>query len=134
MANVLLVDDDPVLLTLLAKMLRRQGHAVTEAGGGLPGLAAAQTQHFDLIITDLMMPDLDGLALTRRLRAEPSCAGTVILLVTSGLEGPDPAAARAAGADAWAAKPLNAERLVHLTTCLLAGHARLVLPPLPEGL
>lgn len=133
MANLLLVDDDPVLLALLAKLLRRQGHAVVEAGGGLAGLAAARAAHFDLIITDLMMPDLDGQALTRALRAEPSCAGTVIVLVTSGVEGPDPAAARAAGADAWAAKPLNAERLARLTSGWLAGGVRPVAPPLPEG-
>jgi CheY-like chemotaxis protein len=121
MPNLLLVDDDLVLLTLLGKLLRRLGHRVTEANHGAAALEAVGREHFDLIITDLMMPDIDGLALIRRLRAEPHCVQTVILLVTSSLEGPDPASARAAGADAWAAKPLNYERLAALTTRLLAG-------------
>lgn len=132
MANLLIVDDDPVLLALLAKLLRRLGHAVTAAGGGAEALAAAQAEHFDLIITDLMMPDIDGFALTRALRTEPNCAGTLILLVTSGLDGPDPAAAQAAGADAWAAKPLNLDRLAALTTRILAGGIRPA-TKLPEG-
>jgi len=134
MANLLLVDDDPVLLALLGKLLRRQGHAVREVGGGLAALALAGAQHFDLIITDLMMPDMDGYQLTRGLRAEPTCAATLVLLVTSCLEGPDPAAALAAGADAWACKPLNAERLADLTTQLLAGGGQLAPQPLAEGL
>ncbi len=134
MANLLLVDDDPVLLALLGKLLRQQGHGVTEAGGGLAALALAGARHFDLIITDLMMPDMDGYALTRALRAAPANADSLVLLVTSCLEGPDPAAALAAGADAWACKPLNAERLADLTNQLLAGGGRPVLRTLAEGL
>ena len=124
MAHILLVDDDPVLLGLLGKLLQRQGHAVTAALGGPAGLAAAREQPapaFDLVLTDLRMPDLDGYDLTRALRAEPATAAAVILLVSSNLEGPDPAAARAAGADAWAAKPLYAERLAGLIQRLLTG-------------
>ncbi|MCC7361722.1 MAG: response regulator [Anaerolineales bacterium] len=124
MANILLVDDDPVLLALLGKLLRRLGHAVTAADGGRAGLAAAREPGgpaFDLVLTDLRMPDLDGYDLIRALRTEGATAAAVILLVSSHLEGPDPELARAAGADAWAAKPLHAERLGGLIQRLLAG-------------
>lgn len=138
MANLLIVDDDPVLLALLGKLLRQQGHSVTAADGGAEALAVAQAQCFDMVITDLMMPDMDGYALVRELRAGSACADSLILLVTFGLHGPDPATALAAGADAWAPKPLNAQRLAGLTSELLAAGRKPVLAgpavSLAEGL
>jgi CheY-like chemotaxis protein len=137
MANLLIVDDDPVLLALLRKLLTQQGHAVTPAEGGAAALAIARDQCFDLIMTDLMMPDMDGYALVQALRAGSACAKSLILLVTFGLHGPDPEAAMTAGADAWAAKPINAARLATLVADLLAGKPHRPMTPihtLPEGL
>jgi two-component system chemotaxis response regulator CheY len=111
MARLLLVDDDPVLLGLMAKLLGRAGHTVVEAGSGAEGLARAAGEAFDLIISDVMMPDLDGYALTRQLRANPATRHIPVLLLTSRLQGPDEALSRSAGADGQGVKTVNVARL-----------------------
>src|SRR3989338_4237045 len=104
MANLLLVDDDPILLDLLARLLRGKGHTVTRANNGAECLTLAAREKFDLIITDVMMPDFDGYELTRRLRAAPETKDTLVLIFTARLQGPDREAALAAGADGYAMK------------------------------
>ena len=126
MAKLLLVDDDPVLLNLLGRLLRRAGHEVTEAGGGEEGLALARAarEPFDVVVTDVMMPGLDGFELTRRLRADPATREVLVLVVTSGLHGTDPAQARLAGADGADIKTVNVARLNEKIEALLAERAR----------
>lgn len=121
MANLLLVDDDPVLLDLIARLLRRAGHVVTPAANAREGLALAQTQPYDVIITDVMMPDTDGYAFTKQLRACLPAAQTRILIFTARLQGPDQALAREAGADAQMMKTVNVERLNTMIESLLTG-------------
>lgn len=128
MAKILLVDDDPVLLTLLGKLLRNVGHAVTEAQTGEEGLALATQESFDLIITDVMMPDLDGYQLTQRLRQHPATRDALILIVTSRLYGPDPDLALLAGADGYDMKTVNMGRLNQKIEELLAARAAQPLP------
>ncbi len=120
MAKLLLVDDDPILLTLLAKLLRHRGHTVSEAVSGEECLARATAEKFDLIMTDVMMPDMDGYQLTQQLRAHPAARDTAILIVTASLEGPDQEIARAAGADGYDVKTVNMSRLNETIESLLA--------------
>lgn len=126
MAKLLLVDDDPVLLNLLGRLLRRAGHEVTEANNGEECLALARAarEPFDVIVTDVMMPGLDGFELTRRLRADPATREVLVLVVTSGLHGTDPAQARLAGADDADIKTVNVARLNEKIEALLAARAR----------
>lgn len=119
MAHILLVDDDPVLSSLLARLVRRLGHTIVLAGSGAEGLALAAAQPFDLIITDVMMPDLDGYELTHALRAQPATRETRILIFTSRLQGPDADLALAAGADGYVMKTVNLDRLNAAITQLL---------------
>lgn len=119
MAHILLVDDDPVLSSLLARLVRRLGHTLVLAGSGAEALALAAAQPFDLIITDVMMPDQDGYELTRALRAQPATRETRILIFTSRLQGPDADLALAAGADAYVMKTVNLDRLNAAITQLL---------------
>jgi two-component system, sensor histidine kinase ChiS len=119
MANLLLVDDDPVLLDLIARLLRRAGHVVSLANHAAEGLALAQAQPFDVIITDVMMPETDGYAFTRQLRAQLPSTQTRIVIFTARLQGPDKALAREAGADACLMKTVNIERLNTLIESLL---------------
>jgi CheY-like chemotaxis protein len=120
MARLLLVDDDPVLLRLLSKILSRAGHTITLAESGPACLAIAAQQPFDLIITDVMMPEMDGFALAQALRLKPELACVRILVFTSRLHGPDPELARRAGADGWAMKTVQPEHLLQLVNQLLA--------------
>lgn len=119
MAKLLLVDDDPVLLDLIARLLRRVGHTVVAANNAAEGLALAQTQPFEVIITDVMMPDTDGYEFTKQLRARLPSAQTRILIFTARLQGPDKALARGAGADAYMMKTVNIERLSAMIESLI---------------
>lgn len=120
MAHLLLVDDDDALRRILARLLSRAGHTVVEAPDAAGALACVAREAFDAILADVMMPGLDGYELTRRLRAQPETRTTPILLMTASLHGPDPARARAAGADAHTMKTINPGRLGAAIDALLA--------------
>jgi pilus assembly protein CpaE len=70
--KILFIDDDIDTLKLVGLMLERQGYEIAVASDGLSGLAKAASEQPDLILLDVMMPDLDGFEVTRRLRADPS--------------------------------------------------------------
>jgi len=120
MAKILLVDDDPVLLQLLAKQLENSNHLITRANSGSECLAIAAREKFDLIITDVLMPDFDGYELTRRLRARPGTRDTLIQIFTASLQGPEQDKARLAGADGYAMKSVVVNRLNQQIESLLA--------------
>ena len=68
--SVLVIDDDAMLRSFIVELLKRRGYAVVEAENGLDALAIIGTRRFDLIITDIVMPDMEGLATIRQLRAK----------------------------------------------------------------
>src|ERR671913_433519 len=74
MAHVLLIDDMNLVRGAIGAILTRAGHAVTEAAGGEAGISLLQKQHFDLVITDMIMPDQDGsdvLTFLQSMRSHP---------------------------------------------------------------
>ena len=84
MARVLIIDDEAPIVDLLADIVEEHGHAVIRASNGVSGLALARATHPDLIISDVMMPLLDGYALLRALRSEPDLAHISVVLVSAG--------------------------------------------------
>jgi CheY-like chemotaxis protein len=83
MARVLVVDDDVIVRTLLARRLRAAGFLVETAADGRAGLDSARTFGPDIVLTDWMMPEMDGPALVGALRADPALADTSVILITS---------------------------------------------------
>lgn len=83
MSRILVVDDDEILVNTLAAVFRRLGHAVLVALDGETGLACARAGAPDVIILDVMMPDLDGLEVCRRLREHPTTRETPVLMFTA---------------------------------------------------
>lgn len=118
-ASILTVDDSPSLRIAVRIALTGAGYAVTEAGDGTEGLAKAGTQRFDLIITDLNMPRMDGLTMIRELRKSPAQTGVPIIFLTTESEDGLKAQAKAAGATGWLVKPFNAEQLVKVARKVL---------------
>jgi serine/threonine-protein kinase PpkA len=98
MTRLLVVDDDVIVRTLLAQRLRAAGYLVETAADGRAGLALARRFTPAVLLTDRMMPEMDGPALVEALRAEPALAQTYVIL----LAGQDSAST---GADDWLAKP-----------------------------
>lgn len=82
MARILVVDDEPDLRAIMRRLLQRVGHEVLEARNGEIAMELVGESPPDLVVTDLMMPVMDGHELIRRLRAEPSTADLPVLAMT----------------------------------------------------
>ncbi|MBW6438784.1 response regulator [Actinoplanes hulinensis] len=82
MANVLVVDDEPDLRFLHRRILGRAGHEVTEASDGSAALDSVHATPPDLVVTDVMMPIMDGIELIHRLRTDPATASIPILAIS----------------------------------------------------
>jgi two-component system chemotaxis response regulator CheY len=119
-AAILAVDDSASLRQAIKIALSSDGYAVTEAADGSEGLAKATANAFDLIITDLNMPVMDGLTMIRELRAKPAHAGVPILFLTTESDANVKAQAKAAGATGWLTKPFNADQLLAVVSKVLA--------------
>jgi len=110
--SILTVDDSKTIRDMVSFTLKGAGYAVHEAADGTAGLAAAGRQKIDCIITDLNMPGMDGLALTRAIRASAHNRATPVLLLTTEADPAKKAAGREAGATGWLVKPFNPDKLV----------------------
>jgi len=87
MAKILVVDDNAGNRKLLVALLSRDGHVTLEAADGLDGLAAARTGRPQLVISDIIMPSMDGYAFVRQLRADPQLSGTPVIFYTAHYHG-----------------------------------------------
>jgi two-component system alkaline phosphatase synthesis response regulator PhoP len=83
MAKILVVDDDRDIVDIIRYTVSRDNHEVLEASDGNEGLARAKTDKPDLIILDIMMPELDGLATSTRLAAEPATKNIPVIILTA---------------------------------------------------
>ena len=81
--KILIIDDDLDTLRLVGLMLQRQGYQISAATNGQQGLDKALDEEPDLILLDVMMPEMDGYEVTRRLRQNPSAMETPILMLTA---------------------------------------------------
>lgn len=110
--QVLVVDDNPDLRAYVSNILQRQGYQVRTAHNGAVGVELAQTYNPDLIVTDLMMPEVNGLDLIRQIRAEPEMAGIPIVLLTAKVDEETRIESAERGADAYLSKPFNDRELL----------------------
>ncbi|MEO5364095.1 MAG: response regulator [Magnetococcus sp. DMHC-8] len=121
MAHILVVDDDEVMRAFLAAILRHVGHAVLEADNGESGLATLAAAPVDLLITDIFMPEMDGLdLLTTVLRRHPGCK---IIAISGGYKAMNPqlslTMARGLGAVDVIAKPFQTATVVRTVARVL---------------
>jgi len=112
MAKILAVDDSASMRQMVAFTLKAAGHTVTDAADGSEALAIAKTQSFDLVLTDVNMPVMNGLELTKNLRALPPYRFTPILVLTTEAGMDKKQEGRAAGATGWLVKPFNPDQLL----------------------
>ena len=119
MATILIVDDSASMRQMVSFTLKSGGHQVTDASDGNDGLTKAKNSQFDLIISDVNMPNKNGLELTSELRALPNYRFTPILLLTTESAGDKKIAGKAAGATGWLIKPFNPETLIQTVNKVL---------------
>ena len=108
---VLLVDDDDNCRKLLAGLLAPLGFQLREAAGGAQAQAMLAAQRYDMVLSDWRMPDMDGLALTRWLRAQPALVQPRLVIMTASAFEEEKQEALAAGADGFLRKPIEQEHL-----------------------
>jgi CheY-like chemotaxis protein/MinD-like ATPase involved in chromosome partitioning or flagellar assembly len=118
--KILIVDDDLDTLRLVGLMLQRQGYDIVAATHGEQGLAKAFEESPDLILLDVMMPDMDGYEVTRRLRKNPATAKTPILMFTAKTQLDDKVTGFEVGADDYLTKPTHPSELQAHVRALLA--------------
>ena len=109
---ILIVDDDPAITTLLKLSFELEGHVVMTASNGAEALELARHVHPAAMVVDVMMPEMDGLELIRRLRDNPLTVDIPIVCLSAKALGADVDAGFEAGADDYVAKPCDFEELV----------------------
>ena len=112
MKRILTVDDSASVRQMVLFTLRKAGHEVEEATDGRDALGKVSRSRFDLIITDLNMPHLDGIGLIAAARATPGYSFIPILMLTTESNPEKKDAGRKAGATGWIVKPFNADQLL----------------------
>jgi two-component system OmpR family response regulator len=129
-AHILVVDDDPQIRSVLRIALGQAGHSVTEAGDGAEGLAKGQSGRFDLIVLDIGLPEMDGLAMCRALRATDQ---TPVLFLTARQEEIDRVLGFELGGDDYVTKPFSPRELVARISAILRRSRGQTRPALMRG-
>src|ERR1017187_10000126 len=111
MRTILTVDDSASVRQMVSFTLRKSGYEVVEAVDGKDGLGKVSSGKFDLIITDLNMPNMDGIQLIAATRKLPGYSFIPILMLTTESQAEKKAEGRKAGATGWIVKPFNAAQL-----------------------
>lgn len=112
MASILVVDDSSSIRSMIVFALKDAGYDVTEAVDGVDGLSKASSGKFDLVITDVNMPNKDGITLCKDLRAMAQYKFTPILVLTTESSDDMKGKGKEAGATGWLVKPFNPEKLI----------------------
>ena len=121
MAIILVVEDEPVILRVVSELLRDAGHEVTTAVNGAEAMKRARSAHFDLVITDLVMPEKEGIETIMDLRREfPT---TKVIAMSGGGRGSAEvylASAKSLGASRTLAKPFTSEEMLDAVSKVLS--------------
>lgn len=110
--TILAVDDSASIRMMLSFTLRENGYRVIEARDGREGLAKLKGEEVDMVITDLNMPEMDGIGLIKGVRENPSSRFTPVIMLTTESQDQRKQEARAAGATGWITKPFRPEQLL----------------------
>src|SRR6056300_1599929 len=118
-AKILLVDDEPDILEIVGYNLKNEGYEVFTASSGKEGVAKAMEVHPDLILLDVMMPEMDGIEACDQIRNVPSLEGVIIAFLTARGEDYSQVAGFDAGADDYITKPVKPKVLISRIKALL---------------
>lgn len=114
MAKVLTVDDAASMREMVAFKLEENGHQVVQAENGEEGLKQALAQQFDLVISDVNMPIMDGFTMVAKIREQEQYKFTPILMLTTESGAEHKQKGKAAGATGWIVKPFDPDKFIQL--------------------
>jgi len=118
--RILVVDDEPRILAVIRRRLETVGHQVSIAVDGIEALRKARAERPDLIILDLLLPDVSGLEVCTLLKGDASLRTIPVLMLTARSQAADIAEGRRVGADAYITKPYESDTLLEQVARLLA--------------
>jgi len=122
--TILVIDDEMQSVKLIGMLLQRRGYEIVAATLGSQGLEKARAERPDLIILDIMMPDMDGFEVCRHLRADPTTAAIPVIMFTAKTMVDDKVTGFQAGADDYLTKPVHPDELATRVEALLARAAQ----------
>ena len=122
-AHVLVVDDDAGARALFGKYLERKGCQIEEAVDGIDALEKVRREQPDVIVMDVMMPNMDGSECTRRLKADPATRDISIIMASAGSEEKDIIAGLEAGADEYITKPIRPKEFIIRVESMIRFHS-----------
>ena len=117
--KILVIDDDLETLRLVSMMLQRMEYSVVTAADGIHGLQMVKAENPDLVLLDVMMPDMDGYEVARTIRANPATAHLPIIMFTAKSQIEDKVSAYEAGVDGYLTKPTHPKELAAQVRALL---------------
>jgi len=123
--KILLVEDNPVNRRLAVFLLRSQGYEVREATTAQEALELLEKERADLIVMDIQLPGMDGLEVTRRIKAQPATADIPVIAVTSYAMKGDREKALAAGCVGYVTKPIDKNTFIQEIAACLAEKAKI---------
>jgi two-component system chemotaxis response regulator CheY len=112
--KVLAVDDSKTMRDMVSFTLKGAGYDVVEADDGKNALSKVGNDRFDLVITDVNMPNMDGISLVKELRRNAAFRSTPILILTTEADDAKKQEGRAAGATGWLVKPFDPDKLLQV--------------------
>ncbi len=111
-SKILIVDDDEMVLMALDELLKPEGYDVTTVSNGKEALNLISENRFDLMMFDIVMPEMDGFELCRRVRERKECEGTPVVFLTAKSREEDRKEGLEAGADLFLSKPISPDKLL----------------------
>jgi two-component system, cell cycle response regulator DivK len=117
--HILVVEDDPLIMDLIAILLEREGHTVARAATAEQGLALAEHGPPDLVLMDIALPGIDGLAATRILKSRAATHTVPVVALTAQAMRADAEAAARAGCDGFIAKPISTRAFLQQVAAFL---------------
>ncbi len=121
--HILLVDDEPNIVMSLEFLMRKQGYHVSIARNGTEALAAVAQTAFDVVLLDIMMPDVDGYHVCRHIKERPDRAATRVIFLSAKSKEADIRRGYDAGADLYLTKPFSPRQLMEQVRALASGPA-----------
>lgn len=123
--RILVVDDDENILNLEKTILEQKGFEVTAATGGAEALRLLAEKSFDLVLLDVMMPELDGFTVCRKIKEDPRCKDLPVIFLTAKGGGEALAEGFESGAIMYINKPFTANKLLTIVNTMLESGANL---------
>jgi DNA-binding response OmpR family regulator len=117
--KILIIEDDKDIVELVGHYLEKENFVLTEASDGFSGLKKARAENFDLVILDIMLPEMDGLEVCRELRSDPKTKSVPIIMLTAKGEETDKIVGLELGADDYITKPFSPKELIVRVKALL---------------